>query len=57
MTIPKRKKRKLWSEPNVAYLKKNARKKPVRSIAAYLRRSVGAVKQKAQDVGISLDTR
>lgn len=46
-----------WTKENVRFLKKSARKKAVRSIARLLRRSEGAVRQKAQCLGISLDTR
>lgn len=46
-----------WTTANVRYLRKNAGHKKAKTIAGYLRRSEGAVRQKARGLGISLDTR
>ena len=51
-------KRKAWGDKDVAALKAGAKKKtPAAAIARSLGRSVGATRQKAFSMGISLDSR
>jgi hypothetical protein len=46
-----------WTRDDRAKLRKMATRKPARIIAASLRRSEGATRQKASSLGISLDAR
>ena len=56
--MPARRKRRDWSASDLRALKSMARKKtPARRIGASLKRSEGAVRQKAYAVGLSLNTR
>jgi hypothetical protein len=57
MPATKRRVRRDWSRQDLRYLKTTARRTSVRQIARKLRRSEGAVRQKAFAVGISLDMR
>ena len=58
MAATKRRIRRDWSNADIRQLKSMARSKtPARRIGRSLRRSEGAVRQKAYAVGISLDTR
>ncbi len=49
--------RREWTRSDVRELKSMAKKAPARQIARKLRRSEGAVRQKAFVLGTSLDTR
>jgi len=57
MAATKRRARRDWSRQDIRYLKTNARRTSVGRIARKLRRTEGAVRQKAFAGGISLDTR
>ena len=57
MAATKRRVRRDWSKQDVRQLKTMARHSAVRSIGRKLRRSEGAVRQKAFSLGVSLDTR
>jgi hypothetical protein len=46
-----------WTRDDRAKLRKMATRKSARIIAAYLRRSEGATRQKACELGISLESR
>lgn len=46
-----------WTKDNIRFLKLNAGSKKARTIGRYLRRTEGAVRQKARELRISLDTR
>lgn len=46
-----------WTAANVRYLRSRAGKSKATAIATRLKRSEGAVRQKARELGISLDTR
>jgi hypothetical protein len=51
-------KRREWTKQDVSHLKGFARQKtPAAKIARFLRRTVGAVRQKAWSMGVSLDCR
>jgi hypothetical protein len=56
--MPKKSKRRSWTEADVRTLKTAARKKTrAASIARTLKRSEGATRQKAFSLGLSLDSR
>jgi len=58
MASVKRRVRRDWSRQDVGQLRTMARRKtPARVIGRRLRRSEGAVRQKAFALGVSLDTR
>lgn len=46
-----------WTKANVAYLKSRAGKSKASAIATRLKRTEGAVRQKARGMRLSLDTR
>ena len=51
-------KRRAWTAENIRELKSLARKKtPAPKIARILKRTEGATRQKAHDLGVSLDSR
>ena len=49
--------RRPWSKDDVRSLKGMARKEPVAKIAKALKRTVGATRQKATNMGVSLSTK
>jgi hypothetical protein len=56
--MPKKRKRVAWSAAHVRTLKSMSKKKtPAAEIAKTLRRSEGAIRQKAFSMGVSLDSR
>ncbi len=58
MAAARRRVRRDWSRTDLAALRTMARQKtPARRIGAKLKRSEGAVRQKAYAVGLSLNTR
>ena len=58
MAVARKRVRRDWSRQDVGQLKSLARgKTPARVIGRRLRRSEGAVRQKAFALGVSLDTR
>jgi hypothetical protein len=58
MAATKRRVRRDWSKQDVGQLKALARREtPARSIGRQLRRTEGAVRQKAFSLGVSLTTR
>jgi hypothetical protein len=58
MAVARRRIRRDWSKGDLRTLKAMARQKtPARRIGRTLKRSEGAVRQKAFSVGVSLDTR
>jgi hypothetical protein len=58
MAAARRRVRRDWSKSDLSALKAMAREKtPARRIGAKLKRSEGAVRQKAYAVGLSLNTR
>jgi hypothetical protein len=51
-------KRKPWTAADLKALKEQAKKKmEARTIAKHLKRTAGAVRQKAHEMGVSLDSR
>jgi hypothetical protein len=58
MSETRQKKRRFWEAKHIRILKDGARRKlPASKIARDLRRSQGAVRQKAFELNLSLDTR
>jgi hypothetical protein len=57
MAVRKKVRRREWTKSDVRELKSLAKTVPARRIARKLRRSEGAVRQKAFVLGTSLDTR
>lgn len=55
--MSKKIKRRPWDKTDIRFLKVHARKTRAPSIAKHLRRTEGALRQKAFQLGVSLDTR